>query len=77
MTLAKILTTVFKFEKKCESLKVALFRQEELRYADEKKILNTIFRQVDVSLTSKISAQDLIDFLKRYHSSVKFPLDIY
>ena len=44
MTLAKILTTVFKFEKKCESLKVALFRQEELRYADEKKILNTIFR---------------------------------
>ena len=73
MTLAKILTTVFKFEKKCESLKVALFRQEEMRYADEKKILNTIFRQVDVSLTSRISAQDILDFVQRHNSSAKFP----
>jgi len=34
MILANIMTTVFKYEKKCESLKVALFRKEELRLAD-------------------------------------------
>lgn len=35
ITLAKIFTTVFKFEKRCEALKIALFKQDDVKYATD------------------------------------------
>ena len=61
--LAKIFTIIFKYEKQVEALKVALFRQEEIRNADETHLFNTLFRSIDSTMSTRLNASDIQAFV--------------
>jgi hypothetical protein len=68
---------VFKYEKQVEALKVALFRQEEIRNADEIQLLNTLFKSLDRTMSTRLNAEDIESFVVSRFPNIEYSRESY
>ena len=71
LLLADLFTRILQFEKQVESLKVSLFRQEDVQQLKGNlDLMNVLFREVDRNSSTRLTASDLKWFVESHLTSL-------
>ena len=71
LLLADLFTRILQFEKQIESLKVSLFRQEDVsQLKGNLDLMNVLFKEIDKDNCSRLSATDLKWFVESHLTSL-------